>query len=431
MSRFANNAMTETPQEKKLLFLHIPKTGGITLKAILENNFSQQDCCVDKAEHEWNRVRHAHEVSMPLVRGHVAANVVSLLENTHELVTVVQHPVERFLSQVFHGMRHHERRRHEDAFASWQDALLALRNRDPRLFQNYWIRRALDHGTATATAATKWTVHDADWQRFKLIGTSTRLRQFTHLLCYRFGWPPASPHWWLNSGGNRLVDPDLYRLVLSSLHFLADDVDAYRIGAHNFSTHYDAFLAELFPDAPATALCDDLIESRLLNHFKYRLRLRPRGNDAIVRMTMADPLNGTGCWWREYNGSLYFRWLGPERNTIIYVATSESTAGWRFEIDIVAFASARVLSSFQIRINGRKCDHVMRTTAGGEHDVKWVATGSIPREGAADGLTAIHIVTPETLPAMAQQQLEHSLSTVAYDTRYVSMAIAEVRLLRE
>lgn len=89
----------------KLVFLHLPKTGGLSLSYHLKDNFPQSEVCPEQfsgldqfSEEQLGRWR--------LFSGHFNADEIKRIPGRTFLVTVFRHPIDRLLSLYYHCKRH-------------------------------------------------------------------------------------------------------------------------------------------------------------------------------------------------------------------------------------------------------------------------------------------------------------------------------------
>ena len=424
--------LTQSRTKTALCFFHIPKTGGQSLKAVLENQFAAQECLVNVPDEVSSEYQRPSDVDRRFVSGHFGENVFRLVEGTHWRTTLLRHPVERFCSQALHWMRHHQLSASAElSFASAQAAVDALLAREPLQFQNHYLCLALGKAPIRKGRCDHWLVRSRDLDAFDHVGIADRPRKMLHVLCHRFNWPPAPFHWRLNQMTNREQLWELADLIVPHLSLLDDDMETYRLAEQRFEGEYRAMLQALFPEvSDFEGLTDELVETRLLRRFKSHIRERNAVGTDDIRWDMSSPAFGTGWWWRENNGKLAYRWLGPEKETVAYLPPLRTGRTYGFDLDIVAFASPRVYGEFSICIGDHVCKHSLREVSQDPQAVKWVASGVIPRNALPEDGEPLEfrIRTPETLPVLSQYQLEHSQSTTAYDTRDVSLAIAGLRI---
>ncbi len=91
--------------KKKLIFLHIPKSGGTTFNTILERYYDKDE--IFAVGYDKNNVWNIHELeTMPtqrkkeinLIRGHLHVGVHKHFEEDFRYITFIRHPVRRTIS---------------------------------------------------------------------------------------------------------------------------------------------------------------------------------------------------------------------------------------------------------------------------------------------------------------------------------------------
>src|SRR5262245_34850495 len=113
--------MTRSPtpapsqQTRAVIFLHLPKTGGTTLSAILERQYRPDQVLPIRGDVRSNRGDMVFDVlrsvpqeriaSLRLVSGHIPYGMHELLPAPSLYITLLRDPVQRALSQYRHVLR--------------------------------------------------------------------------------------------------------------------------------------------------------------------------------------------------------------------------------------------------------------------------------------------------------------------------------------
>lgn len=86
----------------KLCFVHIPKTGGTSLKNYLDQFFDKKEIC------PYDQITQLHNMTSDelrkynFIRGHIHGyHARKMLQNDYYYITVIRHPVERVISNYF------------------------------------------------------------------------------------------------------------------------------------------------------------------------------------------------------------------------------------------------------------------------------------------------------------------------------------------
>lgn len=127
-----------------IIFTHIPKTGGTSLRHLIQQQFSPHEIFPDENMIRRNAGLYPSPVSLTVmsrtevssirfIRGHYHTGVRQLIPTPSRLITILRNPVDRTVSHVNHIMRHSKK----FAKSSFEDVLLA----DPsKAFRNFQTR---------------------------------------------------------------------------------------------------------------------------------------------------------------------------------------------------------------------------------------------------------------------------------------------------
>lgn len=89
----------------KLVFLHLPKTGGTTLHHHFAQHFAPEERCPERFAH-LDRYRQAELANWRFFSGHFNADQLRLIPGPLFIVTVLRDPVQRILSTYYFWKRH-------------------------------------------------------------------------------------------------------------------------------------------------------------------------------------------------------------------------------------------------------------------------------------------------------------------------------------
>jgi hypothetical protein len=415
---------THSEGAARLFFLHIPKTGGVTLNAALENSFELSECQVHISPDDDEQFSQPSTPPCRFISGHAGPVATGAVAATHCRMTMLRHPVERFCSYAMHGYRQHREGVTEHAYRNVDHALGALREGLPQAYQNAFLCEAL-----AAPVTRPWPVDRATLDQFAVVGLSSQQRRLLHLVSDCCGTLPMTNDWRLNVSSNREALNELSRRITPYLTYFAEDIETYRLAEQKFAERYATFVESLCGDvADPRMVTDDMVEQRLLDRHFDRWRNSGKATDQ-VRLDMTAPQPGSGWWWREINERLSYRWLGPELESTAYLPPVERR-DYDLTIELVAIASGRILAELAISVAGHRVDFQFEEVSEDPHDVKYVLRGVVredmlPPDG--EPLT-LKISCPEAIPALASNTISYASSTVGYDVRAVSLAVARLSL---
>lgn len=83
---------------RQLFFLHIPKTGGLTLRAILSRHFARRHVCTANGLGSFVRLSSQEIAQYRYFRGHLPYNITQLMPQPPVTITFLRDPLERTLS---------------------------------------------------------------------------------------------------------------------------------------------------------------------------------------------------------------------------------------------------------------------------------------------------------------------------------------------
>jgi hypothetical protein len=424
---------------RNLLFLHIPKTGGTSLSAILENYFSVQDVSRHLIGSEARLVTSRSQVPGRLVMGHFAHNLWELFDHDNDwaFVTVLRHPIERYISQTKHWIRAQRNLangyRISDAIAEVsqprRDRYLAVQQENCQT-QNCYLRAATNHVDWDSVQLDQWEFSKSDLSEFQVVGLADDFRRFLHLLCDLFGWPAAFHQIRLNQTSDNLDDSELHALVQNNARFFQEDLDTYAKAKELFQDRYTSFLKRLFPEVHDLRLItDSMVEQSLNARFLVNYEEHLPGPVNEVHWTMDKPLFGHGWWWRQHTGKIWYRATGPQTLSTIYLPPLYSGRDYTLAIEVVFFASDLIAQDFSVTINKHRCELHIRHVSDDPDDVKCVLEANVPSSvcNGKDPLV-MQIKLPETKPVLAGNRITHSDATVDWDTRLLGVGIAAIRI---
>ena len=246
-----------SPAPRRVLFDHVPKTGGMSLHAVLQAIVGAERCSpiltgsLDDARHEFARYR--------CVSGHFYFQPQSDLAGPWSL-TVLRDPVERVLSHLAYerydvpasGSASGQRARAIDTAADLDAALAAADPQMLALVSNTMVAHyaplAWDGREPLSGDARRLALAKAALECFDLVGLTERMEETVDLVCLALGAPPV-PLPRLNVGSRRLASRDLPSATLARLRALNTlDDELY---AHARKLHHAARRRALFARAPA------------------------------------------------------------------------------------------------------------------------------------------------------------------------------------
>jgi len=426
---------------RNLLFLHLPKTGGSSLSVILENYFSVSELSPHLVGRVAKTINSRDQIPGKLVMGHFAHNVWKLFGDDFTKVTVLRHPAERYLSQVQHWIRAASHNPHDRLFFdSPAQAAAELNSPDRTRFleyeqencqtQNCYLRAVFQKVDWSTIPLDRWMTSDDDLRKFDLIGIAEDFKRFLYLLCDLFSWPASFQHLRLNQTPSNQDKRQIHEMLKSNLHHFRDDMATYDQAKRLFNQQYNTFLQSHFSDHENLDLVtDSMVEESLNQRFVDNIQFHfPEPLDGI-HWSMDQPMFGQGWWWRQHSGMVWYRSTGPQTTSLLYLPPLRSGKDYRFEVDIVYFASETIAQNLQVFVNGLRCEHTIRNVSHERDEVKSIVEGSLPPTAAyGNGPIILKFKLPETKPILATERIQHSEATFDWDTRLLGMGVADIRI---
>jgi hypothetical protein len=208
-----------------LVFLHIPKTAGLSLREVLlERNGDRPTYRIITPVRDSERLRalpHAEREALALVEGHLYYGVHELLPRPCIYVTMLRDPVERVLS--YYSFVREWQPHHLHAAITDDDLSLAdcIRRGLTVELDNFMVRCLtslanfdLPFGQVTRSHLEQAKAH---LDSFAVVGITEEFDRSLKSLCDRFGWPRVSaPR--INATSGRLQRADLSRHDLELVH---------------------------------------------------------------------------------------------------------------------------------------------------------------------------------------------------------------------
>ena len=95
-------------QSQKILFMHIPKTAGTSIRNMIEKNFSKDERLYIYEESRWKtpydikKMDHDTKKNIKIVYGHFLFGIHKYFDEPTKYMTIIREPVDRILSAYYH-----------------------------------------------------------------------------------------------------------------------------------------------------------------------------------------------------------------------------------------------------------------------------------------------------------------------------------------
>jgi len=370
-----------------LFFLHIPKTAGTTLAALLEQHYPEPDVIPrrffdknalyvtpDDVERRLDEAR-----SFALIRGHYGGPIRERFFTDRTSITVLREPRARVVS-LYNDWRTKSDENLADAPPAERELAALARDLDLGRFLSSGhplVDRLFRDAQARQLCGFLWDSarpSEGDAKRaldaFDLVGTAELLDPFAIALCRRLGWapPPAAPRLNTSRGEARLSRLDARTLSV------IDTLTPLDRAAH---AHAQALcartLAELLAEPPAAA---------------------PFEPTDHADLDMLAPIDGSGWHVREGLDSPHpWRWTGPERESTLLLPLAPGR-DYRVRVWVISVIAPDILEGAHLTAGGRSLDIERRDAERGHTILSARLPASLVSRGAP---TRLGILVPRTI----------------------------------
>lgn len=250
--------------KKKFAFVHIPKTAGMTMSAILEKKFPKEKICPFRLYPDLVVVPREEINQYSLFRGHFPYDILDcLLDEPFRCITILREPVARYYS-YYKFMKKREdfqqfsflaneipliRKMNFEEFASATDFVVV---RDGLNQQCRYLGKETPASLTLPYTAGKQVPTRDEIERAKTrlanmeaFGLAERFQDSLFLMSFAFGWEPIMDTIVLNTSGKveRSDIPDKTRSLVEEKN--KPDVELFNFAKTLFETKYQNMLSSL------------------------------------------------------------------------------------------------------------------------------------------------------------------------------------------
>ncbi|MDD5579627.1 MAG: hypothetical protein PHY16_10145 [Methylobacter sp.] len=344
--------MKPTEQQPRYFFSHIPKTGGMTLRLFLENQFFKNEVCPYK---DWRHFPLAHSGDlMPysLFAGHFIFDMARFLPDAYSIV-FFREPVERTISLLNHLGRDpavhslHDRAKGKTISQMLDDPLIVsqLRNQQTSWLGSqllvdqigsisHWELLASDCGAYLTDASLDLALQVLESLNF--IGLTERMDESVGRLCQQFGFHPPL------TLAKRNETPEQSGFELSNI----SDSDIDRIRAIN---NLDICLYEACKARFEREHVPFDFNQQVIQSFS---RLNPDNSIRDDMFDLNNPMPGSNWYEPEEHSGVPVRWSGPnELSSIEWPISSED--GKFIVLELFPRRGDNLLESLTVEVDGQ------------------------------------------------------------------------------
>ncbi len=372
-------------QDQKLCFIHIPKTAGTTLTALLDSKFHEKEICPARVGTELVKIPRADLAQYRLFRGHFFYDTGSLLPLGLVYITLLRNPIERVISDYefmrrcipsrVEGMRNHQKALTMTLKEYVNDPEnLSMANSQTRHLSlsaykdspEQWLEAAKQNLT----------------EKFACVGLVEQFQDSMALLSYTFGWNPLAEYQNLMvAPSKRLkqeqIEPEVLEAIASRN---ALDIALYDYAKKQFESRYAQMVQNLLEQSelPLTTI-PNAVQMQGLLEKSYRQRYAEL--DLAPTSTLAFDFNQamSGSGWHLREGvTSTFRWTGPGTvSTLDFKLSGDRDL--IIEFCIINTLAPDILQSLTLQVN----DYPIPLGVIYSHSSTTIFQGLIPK-GASD-----------------------------------------------
>ncbi|MGV6815423.1 MAG: sulfotransferase family 2 domain-containing protein [Phycisphaerales bacterium] len=403
---------------QRLSFLHIPKTAGTTLNALLDQHYHTEDILprdffgknalhVTRTEFTQEKIDSFNRYH--LIHGHFGGDILRDYLVGYRSMTVLREPSARILS-LYNDWRTKSDENYARAIAPAKELIEIARTHslaDFLLCGHDLVERQFRDGQARQLASTLALLEPPDVQaacdrldEFDLVGITEMLEPTIHLLTEMMGWAPIRDFASLNRSSGPLKPSDLDANTREIVHeFTQADQLVYRHAQRLLSTRLSESLADRRSPTPTAIEFQDSIPDEMV-------------------ISTHDPIDGSGWHVRE-GEDLCWRWTGPERCSTMRVPL-RAYQRYQVEVRIISVIADDILAGTHLMING----HSIYYKNLGVIDGHVILRGDIPA-------WMINTPTQSTFSIVVPRTMSHAeIQPETNDHRPKGLAITAVRFIR-
>jgi hypothetical protein len=312
-NQFVNPALRPS-----VYFYHIPKTGGMSLRSFLADQYPDADRC--PAE-DWRALAAYDQPTLARFRlfyGHLSANLKDYLPTGVRTATFLRSPVGRTVSTIRHLMRDpsfhpmHERFKGRTLREAIYDdeLMLGLQNAQTTLLSCdvpieemlAQARRQIAENRFVEMGSLRWpsSLQKAlrTLEGYDFVGLMDHFKDSLWAMCAQFGFAPPEVMPELNRATDEHLPRDLDEKDIAHIRsFLVDDIELY-----------DTMRRRAFSQTDRAKIFSKMFEKGILTH-----------SSGPLDLDLGRPFLGSGWYPPELHRDRWVRWSGPHSKAMIYL----------------------------------------------------------------------------------------------------------------
>lgn len=408
--------------DSRLIFFHVPKTAGVTVRNTIGNRFSEAETLHILNPRAYLEEHPGSEVEAALSRhrfihGHFDLSFLRYVREPVYKMVLVREPVARICS-LYWFLRGHSL----DKYAGPEDArkriwyaqntsfedFVGLDEPELIALSNYQVRFLAGRiADARGKASGERELVDAqrNLEGLEYFGITDRMRESVDLLCYQFGLFPVRDIMRLNA------TPGGYEAEISSsarariVERNEWDIALYRHAFARFEERYRGMIGQMLEEQSN----------------QDRAHRKGEAGQRVI-LTMDQAIDGDGWYNRETDGNgVTWRFTGPGSVSTLMLSLAWA-ARIRCTVHIYHAVSRLALDSLEVRVNGVP---VPLETAGQEN-TGIVRTGIVPANALRREDTSLKV---EFCVAAVARPVD--VSPGSADCRLLGVAVSRLELVPE
>jgi hypothetical protein len=312
-NQFVNPALRPS-----VYFYHIPKTGGMSLRSFLADQYPDADRC--PAE-DWRALAAYDQPTLARFRlfyGHLSVNLKDYLPTGVRTATFLRSPVGRTVSTIRHLMRDpsfhpmHERFKGRTLREAIYDdeLMLGLQNAQTTLLSCdvpieemlAQARRQIAENRFVEMGSLRWpsSLQKAlrTLEGYDFVGLMDHFKDSLWAMCAQFGFAPPEVMPELNRATDEHLPRDLDEKDIAHIRsFLVDDIELY-----------DTMRRRAFSQTDRAKIFSKMFEKGILTH-----------SSGPLDLDLGRPFLGSGWYPPELHRDRWVRWSGPHSKAMIYL----------------------------------------------------------------------------------------------------------------
>jgi hypothetical protein len=272
-----------------VFFMHLPKAGGTTFYAILEQYFPAE-ACFSVPDREYQQELPPHLDQYRLVRAHQGYDAYRYFKRKPIYITMLRNPVARTISYYQHIMRQTSHPMHERIKQGSLSLIDCLKDPilEKHLVNTQTRRLAFGNGAVDDLPSGEVQLEMAKVRlhEFAYFGLVEYYMRSVQLLTYTFGWPSISEIKPLNAAPMPEMAQELPPAVREAILLHNQlDLDLYNYAEQLFQERYRQLLSELIARrSGGRTWSASAHESALANQRHYQAMLNLTAAGRLVQM---------------------------------------------------------------------------------------------------------------------------------------------------